>query len=371
MSDHLNPKANLHPSRIEKALALRILAEESPSAFINTSSPWAPPWGRGIFGGVAIAQSLVAAQADIPSSFSVHSMHCYFISAANNRDPLVYTVQRLRDGQAFATRTVHVSQHGTLVCTATISFTREGRAKKVLRHSAPMASDVPPPPAQISDTGILTKAGHTGDDRPCDFVRCPIIRSDRPDTQKTRHWMRARGNISDSSLVTGAKNGQELAVEMPATESRQRHQTHVAALAYMTDTYFLGTVYRAHRGSRFANKRIADRALATYQGCDSGKAETQRFFELAAQEELNEDPESTDSDLQIDMMASLDHTIYFHSPRTFRADEWMLGEIETPWAGNERGLVVQRIWSTGGMLIATCVQEGVVRLFQDVEKSHM
>lgn len=65
------------------------------------------------------------------------------------------------------------------------------------------------------------------------------------------------------------------------------------------------------------------------------------------------------------MMVSLDHSIYFHSPRDFRADEWMLAEAETPWAGDGRGLVMQRIFSKDGKLIASCVQEGVVRLKQD------
>lgn len=68
---------------------------------------------------------------------------------------------------------------------------------------------------------------------------------------------------------------------------------------------------------------------------------------------------------EIGMMVSLDHSIYFHSPRDFRADEWMLAEAETPWAGDGRGLVMQRIFSKDGKLIASCVQEGVVRLKQE------
>lgn len=67
----------------------------------------------------------------------------------------------------------------------------------------------------------------------------------------------------------------------------------------------------------------------------------------------------------VGMMVSLDHSIYFHSPRNFRADEWMVAEAETPWAGDGRGLVMQKIFSKDGTLIASCVQEGVVRLKQD------
>lgn len=81
-------------------------------------------------------------------------------------------------------------------------------------------------------------------------------------------------------------------------------------------------------------------------------------------------------------MVSLDHSIYFHNPLAFRADEWMLTEMESPWAGEGRGLAIQKIWSKDGVLIATCTQEvcclltilvtrkltgpqGVVRLKQD------
>jgi hypothetical protein len=87
---------------------------------------------------------------------------------------------------------------------------------------------------------------------------------------------------------------------------------------------------------------------------------------------------------EVGMMVSLDHSIYFHNPLAFRADEWMLTEMESPWAGEGRGLAIQKIWSKDGVLIATCTQEvcfcssnlralrhkltqsqGVVRLKQD------
>lgn len=70
---------------------------------------------------------------------------------------------------------------------------------------------------------------------------------------------------------------------------------------------------------------------------------------------------------EIGMMVSLDHTIYFHDPKGFRADEWMCAEAETPWAGDGRGLVFQRIFSRDGKLIASCVQEVCwLRFFHEV-----
>jgi acyl-CoA thioesterase len=60
---------------------------------------------------------------------------------------------------------------------------------------------------------------------------------------------------------------------------------------------------------------------------------------------------------EVGMMVSLDHSIYFHNPMAFRADEWMLSETESTWAGEGRGLALQKIWSKDGLLIATCTQE--------------
>lgn len=59
----------------------------------------------------------------------------------------------------------------------------------------------------------------------------------------------------------------------------------------------------------------------------------------------------------VGMMVSLDHTIYFHRPREIKADEWLCAEMESPWAGEGRGLVLQKIWNRQGKLVASCVQE--------------
>ena len=94
-----------------------------------------------------------------------------------------------------------------------------------------------------------------------------------------------------------------------------------------------------------------------------------KYLEQIAEEEAEEQRQAgaRDDGRRIGMMVSLDHTIYFHNPRSFRADDWMMAEVESPWAGDGRGLVVQRIWSRDGTLIATCYQEGVVRLDQTKE----
>ena len=75
----------------------------------------------------------------------------------------------------------------------------------------------------------------------------------------------------------------------------------------------------------------------------------------AAGSSVNTPPEQSDS--KMGMMVSLDHTIYFHSPRDVKMDDWTFSEMESPWASGGKGMVMQRIWNKQGKLVATCVQE--------------
>ncbi|GIC92486.1 acyl-CoA thioesterase [Aspergillus udagawae] len=107
------------------------------------------------------------------------------------------------------------------------------------------------------------------------------------------------------------------------------------------DTYFIGTLWRVYNLSPYPSPPPTD------------------------QEEPNQKAE------EIEVMASLNHSIYLHHPQAVRVDDWMLTEMETPWAGNERGLVVQRIWSTDGILVATCIQEfTLLWIFEYHPESH-
>jgi len=133
------------------------------------------------------------------------------------------------------------------------------------------------------------------------------------------------------------------------------HEAHLAALAYMSDSYFIGTVARAHRLWRnFPPRKAAkdddriDVMHGTRDPREGGNSEGT---------DDEQDGNNVKNRQKIGMMVSLDHTIYFHNPRNFRADEWMLEEMETPWSGDHRGLVMQRIWASDGTLIATCIQE--------------
>lgn len=209
-----------------------------------------------------------------------------------------------------------------------------------------------------------------GDDTPFESVR--IFGGGKgidPDKKKLRQWIRARGRISDlevdgTGVVQGGPSTQDGEID------NHNHQAHLSALAYMSDSYFIGTVARVHNLERFASKRSIERTLRSFTGSDEERTAMKAYLERIADEEARENREDgtkSPDDRRIGMMVSLDHSIFFHNPRAFRADDWMLTEMESPWAGDGRGFVLQRIWGRDGKLIATCTQEGCVRLQQEKE----
>lgn len=163
-----------------------------------------------------------------------------------------------------------------------------------------------------------------------------------------RRFARARGRISEAG----------------------GHQAHLSALAYITDSYFIGTVARVQNIPRFSSPAELRRALQALKNPsdlddediaraikelkEEEAADLRRRLEGALSQATNQPKEDRK---EVGMMVSLDHSIYFHNPWAFRADEWMLMEMESPWAGEGRGLAIQKIWSRDGTLIATCTQE--------------
>ncbi|RMD40573.1 hypothetical protein DV735_g4569, partial [Chaetothyriales sp. CBS 134920] len=339
------PKALPHHSPMESVLSLLRLTDIEPDLFTNARPLWHPPGARGIFGGAAIAQCLSAAQATIPPDFTVHSMHCYFVLAGDSSIPVLYHVERVRDGRSFITRTVQARQRGRPIFTTTLSFVKEKSGGNVkAEHFVPMPTD----------------------------VRLPITKPGEPHTKKVHNWIRARGRISDhptrdfppgdpSTTTTTNNNNDD-----DEPQHTDNHQAHLSALAYMSDSYFIGSVARVHNIPRISSARTIERALAAFKGSVDEKEEMRAYLERLAAEDAEELALTggADDGRRIGMMVSLDHSIYFHNPRSFRADEWMLAEVNSPWAGDGRGLVIQRIWSKDGILIATCIQEGLVRLNQ-------
>lgn len=278
--------------------------------FTNTRQPWHPPGARGIFGGVVIAQCIAAGQRTVAPTFAIHSCHCYFLLAGLNDIPITYHVERVRDGRSFATRTVQARQRGRCIFTTTMSFVKTAEGKPEVRHAAlmPAGGSAGPPDGPIEGNEVIELTG------------IEITEGRDPSERRGRHWVRSKGKISNPNA-------------------------HVAALGYVTDWFFLGTIPRVHDMHKPPPSAEASRPNLNGVG--------------------NVDAPGRP---QIGMMVSLDHSIYFHEPGRIKADEWMFVDMESPWAGNGRGVVTSRVFSREGVLLATCVQEGVVRLKEEKEE---
>ncbi|CAL3962269.1 unnamed protein product [Diplocarpon coronariae] len=308
------PRLDPKKSAIENVLELTELAAIAPDIFSNTRPLWHPPGARGIYGGAVIAQCLSAAQRTVPSNFAVHSMHCYFVLAGDSEIPVMYYVEHVREGKSFATRTVQARQRGKAIFTTTLSFMREDSwGKKTVKHAVAFPDGVVKP----EDDGQEIGDGQS----PFISRRIEIVNRDskHPHEKRTRQWIKARGRISEEG----------------------GHQAHLSALAYMSDSNFIGTVARIH-----PLYRREDPAVIKQDQQDLSDSVVNNIQGLP----------------EIGMMVSLDHSIYFHEPRGFRADEWMFTEMISPWSGDGRGVVQQHIFAMDGTLVATCFQEGVVRL---------
>ncbi|CAI7565571.1 unnamed protein product [Penicillium bialowiezense] len=349
-----DPPAQDHSKAlIENVLDLTPVVDLGPDVFTNTRPLWHPPGARGIYGGAAIAQSLSAAMRTVPADYAVHSMHCYFVLAGDSEIPILYHVERVRDGRSFITRTVQARQRGRPIFTTTLSFSRVGSGgQKTIHHQAAKPT-VTLPEAQPGTLRALSNAGGG----PFESLKAGIVNrsSVHPEEKKVRRYIRARGHISEEG----------------------GYQAHLSALAYVTDSFFIGSVSIVHDIPRFSSPAELEKLLNALKNPSDLDDEdvTRALTELKEEEAadlrrriegaLGKADKNDEDHKEVGMMVSLDHSIYFHNPLAFRADEWMLTEMESPWAGEGRGLAIQKIWSKDGTLIATCTQEGVVRLKQD------
>ncbi|RCI08660.1 hypothetical protein L249_4644 [Ophiocordyceps polyrhachis-furcata BCC 54312] len=300
------PPADANKAPIEDKLEVTALAALGPDIFTNAQPIRQPAGARGIFGGAVIAMSLASAQKTVPDSVVAHSCHCYFLLAGAAAVPLLFHVERVRDGRSFATRTVQARQRGRCVFTMTVSFVRNGLPcgnEAHVQHAAPMPADAGPPPPDDDDDGADHGRSQSRPYLVTAAVEGRRVKQDhgdgaRPDQRTVHQWFRCRGTIS-------AQGGQD---------------AHRNALAYISDAFFIGGVGFVH-------------------------------------------PERP----RLGMVVSLDHSIYFHSHR-IAADDWMFTETVSPWADEDRGFVIRRIFHRDGTLLATCVQEGVVRLARDEQQ---
>ena len=283
-----------------------------------------------------MAQCLSAAEKTVPISFLVSKMHCYFILAADADTPIFYHVTQFHDDTASAMRTVHAMQTSRLIFTASLVF--RGITKVCHKGLSYCHSRPPPvvyPPTSEADPDAWDASRSFESRATCTTQPENEVPGDAS-SAKIHQWMHVRGH---------AGNDQRF---------------HLPALVYMSDSFLLGSVPRIHRIPRYSSpdalRNLKD--LESQSSSDSGLV-AKYLGRLARKENLeykgNHRPGSVDR--EVSMLVTLSHVIYFHNPAAVRADDWLLSEVQSPWAGEGRGLAIQRWWSRSGLLLATCLQE--------------
>ena len=253
-----------------------------------------------VFGGQVLAQALLAASYTVEDRLA-HSLHAYFLRAGDHDAPIVYDVDRSRDGRSFTSRRVVAIQHGRPIFTLAASFQVE---EEGLDHQFEMPEV--PSPDELEPIGILPPEEF--DHMPKNMQRWldrfgpfefRAVRGVDPDDQAPRPpfkdlWFRLHGELEDDPRL------------------------HRALLAYVSDFHLVGTATLPH-GISWVDGKL--------------------------------------------MMASLDHAMWFH--RDFRVDDWMLYTCDSPSTSGGRGLARGMIYDREGNLVASTAQEGVIRLRED------
>ena len=257
-----------------------------------------------VFGGQVLGQALSATQSTLDTPRTAHSLHAYFLRAGDTEHPIVYQVDRTRDGGSFSVRRVTAIQHGKPIFFLAASFQQvePGGEHQLTMPEVPKPEDIEPSPAVPAD--VLAKLpikvqrwlSRMG---PFEFrhvyPRDELNPPKRPPFQQV--WFRLSERVGDAP------------------------ELHRELLAYASDFHLLGTATFPH-------------GISYYQ-----------------------------PNVQ---MASLDHALWFHRP--FRADEWLLYSIDSPTAQGARGLARGLIFDRDGRLVASTAQEGLIRVVEDSDK---
>ena len=250
-----------------------------------------------VFGGQVAAQALMAAYASTPARRRVHSLHSYFILGGDPSIPIIYDVDRIRDGGSFSTRRVSARQHGDVIFYMTASFHKEEDGYEHQNAMPPVPSVAESiPMVELLKSLNADVAAHWKREWSALDVR--YVGDNRADDDPTRAsvpavqrvWFRADGDLPDDDPL------------------------NACILTYITDLSLLGTSLIPH-------------------GVLIGSPKLQP--------------------------ASLDHAVWFHRP--VRADEWLLYDQTSPSATGARGFATANIYAQDGRLVASVAQEGLIR----------
>lgn len=251
-----------------------------------------------VFGGQVAGQALAASNGTVEAERLVHSLHAYFLRPGDPNVPILYDVERTRDGRSFSTRRVVARQHDRPIFYMSASYQAP---EEGLEHQDPMPAA--PPPADCPELGdvLSTLTGRPRDEWDREWAALDVRYAgdsreggalrDPEHPALARVWLRAAGTLPDDPRL------------------------HAAVLAYASDLTLLGASVVPH-GIYIGDPRLVP--------------------------------------------ASLDHAMWFHRP--FRVDEWLLYDQVSPSASGGRGFATGRLFAADGRLVASVVQEGMVRL---------
>ena len=262
-------------------------------------------WGR-VFGGQVVGQALSAAEQTVPEGRSIHSLHSYFLRPGNAKESIVYLVDPIRDGRSFTTRRVVAVQNGKAIFNLAASFQVD---EEGFDHQQPTMPEVPDPDELLGEREL----GRRYLDRLPEAVREKFPRAMRERVVAERP-IEVRPVAPEDPIrpalgepirrVWFRANG-----PIPDTPS-----IHQYLLAYASDFHLLGTTMQPH-GVTWLTPGM--------------------------------------------QVASLDHAMWFHRP--FRFDDWLLYDLEAPSAQGARGLSRGRWFTREGILVASTMQEGLIR----------
>ena len=262
-----------------------------------------------VFGGQVFAQAMRAAQDTVDQERMVHSQHAYFLRPGDPSVPILYEVDAIRDGGSFTTRRVVGSQHGKAIFNTELSFQI---MESGLSHQADMPNCVGP--EGLEDDSIRWAKlieSMTKNDKDRSSANRPSLRPIQMRSVNPVNYKNPERRVAEQLVWVKASGSLE---KMGVVEDPGLHR---AILAYASDFNLMGTSMLPHAIS-FMNPKF--------------------------------------------QAASLDHCIWFHDE--FKADEWLLYAMDSPRSSHSRGLNRGSFFSRDGRLVASTIQEGLIRLHQ-------
>ncbi|MAC03506.1 MAG: acyl-CoA thioesterase II [Gammaproteobacteria bacterium] len=251
-----------------------------------------------IYGGQVIAQAYIAANSTIEEDKHLHSLHAYFLRPGIMKQPVLFSVDPIRNGRSFSTRTVKAIQNNEIIFTMTVSFQKD---EEGMSHSIDMPK-VPMPEDLKDEIEMRTE----DIDKVPEELR-PYFLKEREYSIKWVEW----NDVFEPKVLPPIRN----VWLKPNGVIPPGRETHNAFLAYISDSGILAPALFPHGIS--------------YMSPDL-------------------------------MMASLDHTMWFHKPN-FEFNDWVLYATDSPYTGNSRGLGRGTFFSRDGEVIASVTQEGLLR----------